>query len=212
MSDLNDCQAAPPPNEPISVALARAIAEAADGFPEYEGTIYLVAPYKMEALVGRGGFHISEPYRSWEEVPDYVKQQVCEKKAGFFGPFDVHPIHAKGRRISLVDLHVEKSGDVYRLDTHRVDALFLSPQALEKFALPYYERIYGPAFAQEVMRQFLEAHVQFIAHFPWSEYTGGGLLGQAPWFLAPHPSGGRLVSLQGAAGMHLPRASGPGDS
>jgi hypothetical protein len=62
---------------------------------------------------------------------------------------------------------------VYRIPAGRFDALFFTTRGVEKFAQPYYGRIYGPDFAAQLMTEFQEADVQVMAHFPWSEYTDG---------------------------------------
>jgi hypothetical protein len=189
----------PPPNKPMSIPLARALAEAADGFTGHGPSIYLVAPYTPLEEPEHGGFEIGGPYGSWDEVPTELQEAVRAGAYGFFGPFDTSfaPI-VRGRRVSRIDLHVEDTPDVFRIPGGRLDALFFSTQAVEKFALPYYERIFGPAFAAEVMRQFQDANVQVMAHFPWSEYTAGTpemRVAHAPVFVEHGDSGSGLLAL-----------------
>jgi hypothetical protein len=212
---IADCTT-PPPNKPMSVALARALAEAADGFPGQAEPIYLVAPYLPLDDPNRGGFRIFGPYRSWEKVPPGLQREVCVGNAGFFGPFDTRlaPTPA-GRAVTRIDLHVEETTDVYPIPADRLDALFFTSQAVEKFALPYYERLFGPEFGAHVIRQFLNANVQVMAHFPWSEYSDGtGLLRVAhtPFFVAAASANSPLVALVPGAegGTVLQAASPPG--
>ena len=51
------------------------------------------------------------------------------------------------------------------------DALFLTVDAVAKFALPYYSGIYGNGFGREVLTQFQRVELALMGHLPWSEYT-----------------------------------------
>jgi hypothetical protein len=169
MPGLSD---SPPPNRPMSIALARALAEAADGFVPRADPTFIVAPYVPLDVPTRGGFAMSGPYGSWDEVPDELKAAVVRGESGFFGPFDTSmAVLVAGRSVGRVDLHVEP--DVYSIPARRIDALFFTASAVEKFAQPYYERIFGPEFTEQVMRHFQEAEVQVMGHFPWTEYADG---------------------------------------
>lgn len=199
MSDPMPYPDVPPPNKPMSVKLARALAEAADGFRGHKAPVFLVAPYKLHKSPERGGFHIFGPYHDWEHVPRDVKRLVMHETHGFFGPFDTGgTVIVHGRPIGSVTLHVRHSTKVFHLRPDRIDTLFFSAESVEKFALPYYERVYGPAFAARVRDQFATADTQFMAHYPWTEYTdGSALLAVAPMFGAMKNGRPMLRSVDG---------------
>ena len=152
----------------MSVALARALAEAVDGYPGRR-YVYAIAAY---ALVNNPtGFDIRVPLGRWEDLTTEERDLVLSGKYGFFGPFDTTAsIVAEGERVKCVSIRLQGDELIDYPGTH-VDALFFSAPAVEKFAVPYYERIFGPEFAQDVMAHFRYNSVQVMAHFPWSEYT-----------------------------------------
>lgn len=200
MSDLDDDLATPPPNEPITVDLARALAEAVDGFPGCKHPIFLISAYEPVHSKGRGGYRFCGPYTGWHEVPRCLRRCVRDRKCGFFGPFNTGPADkVQGRRVRRLDVHVKGEGRPHRVSTRHLDALFFSPRAVEKFALPYYERLFGPRYAEHVMKQFLKADVQVMAHYPWSEYTSGGgaFLAVSPSILQRSGTGFEWVQLTG---------------
>jgi hypothetical protein len=180
MSDCTPPPDCPPPHRPISVALARALAEAADGFPGLK-VAYFVARY-ISSKDSRA-FHIRGPFTSWDEARE-LWECVWSGECGFFGPFDTtDAIVPVGVRADYVLVHLEDGTEI-PFTNGVVDALFFSASAVEKFALPYYERIFGPDYAYEVMEQFRYNSAQVMAHFPWSEYTDP----PKPPMEPPHPA------------------------
>jgi hypothetical protein len=190
MSDPMNCREAPPPNKPISVVLARALAEAADGFAGFPHPAFLVCPYMPEEKTFGGGFRVSGPYCGWNDVPKGLQDEVCNGDAGFFGPYDISSVpRADGDRVENVDLHIKESGLSFRVSTGQMDALFFSAQSVEKFAAPYYERIFGPDFVKKMMDQFQRANVQVMGHFPWTEYADGTRVLNMPMVLEEEAEG-----------------------
>jgi hypothetical protein len=228
MSKSTPVPAPPPPNKPVSVSLARALAEAADGYPGME-TLYLVARYISTG--DSWAFHITGPYTAWEHVAESLRERVLVGELGFFGPYDTTAaIMPVGMQADYVRVHLE-DGSELKLPGLCVDALFLSAAAVEKFALPYYERIFGPEYANDVMAHFRYNSAQVMAHFPWSEYTdppkppsdpghpgrwrtaeecrvlGGDVPLNGPVFMVPaHGGGPMLVPLGGSRGNSAPPA------
>lgn len=186
----------------ISVQLARALAEAADGLPFEFSPIYLASSYQPVADPLGGGFHVYGPYRSVDDLPPWIKDKVEDKEYGVFGPFEVTPKPADGSRVSGLDLQIE--GHPTFSYPVLPDAVFLTAAAVEKFALPYYERIFGPRFAEKIALQFEISEVQVMAHYPWSEYTDGTRVPATPLFLRSTSSG------LGLAPPHSSRGVPPG--
>ncbi|HEX6038077.1 hypothetical protein [Longimicrobium sp.] len=159
---------APPPPGPITPMLARALAEAADGLAESEtGPFFLLALYQRSSKPGLL-FDI-HPFYKWSDVSPMLRDEVADHKRGWFGPYAPEPTPAP-TGVPVADVWVCSKKKVwYRLGSE-FDALFYTRAAVEKFAQPYYEALYGAEFAEEVMEQFLAADLQVMAHYPWSEY------------------------------------------
>jgi hypothetical protein len=205
MSDSTGC-ASPPPNKAMSLELARALAEAADGLAVNEEEFFVVARYEPITDQFAGGFAVSGPYPDFAAVKDPARSEVCARTAGFFGPFKIKPRPANGRVVGQVDLHILDPSEVFTFPM-RPDALFFTPAAVEKFALPFYERIFGPEFGAKVRDDFATVDIQVMAHYPWSEYSDGTRVPVVPVFLSARPDGNiKLVarSLGASNGLLTP--------
>lgn len=194
MSDPTQALFVPPTPDPISLELARALAEAAEGLAVNDEPFYLVARYKPIVAVFAGGFVVRGPFASYADVPQDLKDEIDEHVSGFFGRFQVTPPPVIGAAVDQVDLHIRGWPGLFTYPT-MPDALFFSPSAVEKFALPYYERIFGPEFAARVRDEFAAADVQAMAHYPWSEYSDGTRVPGIPVFLRLHGTDGALRAL-----------------
>lgn len=194
----------PPPNLPMSVALARALAEAADGLNIDDKPFYLVAPYAPVTDLFSGGFKVWGPFSSWEDVPASLRNEVEEGSSGFFGPFQVAPEAAGGYVVNRIDLYFQEMALAFTLNENP-DALFFTSAAVEKFALAYYERIFGPDFARTVKEQFAFSDVQVMAHYPWSEYSDGSRMPAVPHLLRLDGSGGASLIPLDPSGGAIPR-------
>lgn len=158
----------PPPNKPVSVELTRALAEAADGFPGMPEAFFVA---RYVSLGDSRAFEIRGPFLNWESVSEGCRALVESGDAGFFGPFDTTAARIPvGERAEHIEVRLP-GGEKIGFDPTHADALFFSAPAVEKFALPYYQRLFGPEYAEMVMAQFRFNAVQVMAHFPWSEYT-----------------------------------------
>ncbi len=94
-------------------------------------------------------------------------------------------------------------GREIRLDGREHDAVFWSPSAIDKFAVPYYARTDGPEFAAEMRRQAARSSFGGITHMPRSEYETDGIGGDAPGFESPAGPGEVVevaVQLRAASG------------
>lgn len=193
--------------QPVSVELARALAEAVDGVTHFEKPdAFFVSRYKPVDTIGRGGFRVHGPFAGWEDVPQELKDCVDAGECGFFGPFIIEPDHSRGAPVDQIDLHA--LGGTTILQKGDVDALFFTIRAVEKFALPFYQGIFGPQFAQHVLDQFTAADVQVMAHFPWSEYSDGLRVPNVPVLMRVDESGTMtFVPLHGPAGSVQPPQS-----
>lgn len=172
---------------PVSSMLARALADAAAGYPAPldEGSIYLVASYTaVPDPTFNGFFDIQPPFPSADEAQQFIECMGLEGY-GVFGPFqstyyqqqqnqlvvDQIQFSAPGETITVVELDSPPADSPPGSLPLLFDAFFLSASAVAKFAVPYYAKVYSPAFANRVMDEFQQAEVALMGHYPWSEYT-----------------------------------------
>lgn len=169
----------------VSAALARRLAEAADGFRSGK-PVYLVAdrgdPARVQAFEGEGAREAAErARREWEARGDGARP-------GVFGPYLTEPDPTPGGRagpeVLEVTVRVRLPDGTTRtetLDGAEVDALFWTRSAVEKFVLPYYAGAQGLERAARVAAEFSGEGVYALAHLPDS----------IPWALRTEPAGGR---------------------
>jgi hypothetical protein len=187
--------------KPVSAMLARALAEAAAGFPRpvdaRDASVYFVASYEavpasddsnppdedLPANTFNGLFNIQPAYATHAEAR--TRADELGSGYGVFGPFRstfAAPAHGQATVTTMV-LYTSDGGQVdiptagftppegLTPPPPEFDALFFTADAVAKFALSYYSGIYGNGFGREVLTQFQEAHLALMGHLPWSEYT-----------------------------------------
>jgi hypothetical protein len=49
------------------------------------------------------------------------------------------------------------------------DTIFLTVEAVSKFAVPYYTMVYTPGMAARMLTTFQAAPLAVVVHLPWSE-------------------------------------------
>lgn len=187
--------------KPVSAMLARALAEAAAGFPRpvnsHDASVYFVASYEavpagddsnppdedLPPDTFNGLFNIQPAYATHAEA----KRRADELGPGYavFGPFRstfAAPVDGQAT-VTRMHMHTSDGGHVdiptagfrppegLTPPPPEFDALFFTADAVAKFALSYYSGIYGNGFGREVLTQFQGAHLALMGHLPWSEYT-----------------------------------------
>jgi hypothetical protein len=171
---------------PVSAELARVLAEAALGFIN-QGEIYFVASYTRVAGQPGGPYGVIGPFPSADEAQaalDAFLLDLIEVLKGeapsydIFGPFDttVHVPVLRTDQASVAEIQVTPETDAGRLAAFpipgaRYDALFYSTEAVLKFAVPYYSRVYGNDFGTELLANFQNSDLSVLAHLPWTEYA-----------------------------------------
>ncbi len=125
----------------VSATMLRVLAETADEF-RTGAPVFLVAAYQFPHKV-LGGF------QSRAEADS--ARAAAGGGHGVFGPY-VTPedeIPDSAAEVISVRLEIETAGgrEVVVVDPERVDALFFSQSAYDKFVVPYYAGIYGPEYA-----------------------------------------------------------------
>jgi len=161
---------------PLSAGLLRVLAQAAAGYPN-QGDMYFIARYEPDA---DGSFEVS-PYTSLDEAGKNLEPLTILAPGEYdvFGPFDTalpFPPNPSQEKVSA--LHVQtttaagSAGTPFTLGDAGTlyDAVFISPAAVMKFAVPYYTRVYSPEFAETMLKGYLDSPVGMMVHLPWSEY------------------------------------------
>ncbi len=172
---------------PLTAALLRRLAEAADGYRTGE-PIYVVACHDDPR----------HDLRVFEREADALEHLArAGGRFGMFGPFAT-PVDgsATGGRAREAAASLDApdgsapAGEVVevtvslrdpagaermiRLDAREHDALFWSMSAIDKFAVPYYAHTDDAELAVEMRRRAMEGPVCGLAHLPRSDYVGLG--------------------------------------
>lgn len=156
-----------PKDQPISAALARRLAEAADGFRSGK-PVYLVADYDAPARV------LSFEGEGAEAAAEKAKREAAGgARLGVFGPFltepDAGPGGAARPEVLDVTVRVRLADGTTRTETiagSEADALFWTRAAVDKFVVPYYAGALGLEHAGEVSAGYDGEGVYALAHLP----------------------------------------------
>jgi hypothetical protein len=145
--------------KPISALLARRLAGAASGFPNGK-KLWFYARYDRKNL----SFDVSDPIES--DTPPAVP---TDPEFGLFGPYQTPAIPSRRPVIARVTVELADGRNV-TLPIEKADTLFLSPSALEKFAIPYYAALGDLELAMKIRRTFEDDNVVLLCHGPNTEY------------------------------------------
>lgn len=188
----------------VSAMLLRRLAEAADGHRNREA--WFVARYSPVGDTCMDVFDLS-PHASEEEARAALAEKEFPDDYGVFGPYLTDDGTRPTFRIHDIEIRLRHSrtGQLQRplrIEGHRFDALFYSLSALEKFAIPYYARLHGPAYAEQMRRDFLAKDFYLMGHLPLTEYDFVGPDGQ------PAPEQTAVITpLRGVATRSAPPAA-----
>lgn len=166
--------------EAVSAMLARALAEAAAGYPGSSDTVYFTASYTQvpdavaDANNNFSGIFNIQPWPSYTDAANNLKPGY-----GVFGPFQSTFPPARAGQDTVTSVGVRTSqGPGFTMPPAgaagaqlQYDALFLTGAAVLKFAVPYYSRVYSLRYAQQVLEEFQASPLALMGHMPWSEYT-----------------------------------------
>jgi hypothetical protein len=137
-------RAQPDTGRQVSATLLRALAEAADGYRTGQ-PVWVVAS------------HAGPPYVVGVYPTRDSAARVARESAGrdVFGPYVTAADQTRPDSPTLVGavltFRMPDGRQVpVNIDLKRVDALFLSMSAVDKFVVPYYTRLYGPGYASRV--------------------------------------------------------------
>lgn len=168
---------------PVEAGLARALAEAATGFPN-SGDIYFVASYTRVPADQGSPYDVNGPFT--DELTALAKAAELDVvewlngqkfSYGVFGPFstvvpELITVPGQPQVGTITVTEAGTTSDGFTIDdASKYDSMFYSAAAVEKFAVPYYSRVYGSAVGQEVLRNFQQPDVMVMVHMPWTEYA-----------------------------------------
>jgi hypothetical protein len=126
----------------LSPTLLRVLGETAAACRPGPRAIYLVADYRFPHEVV--GHFFSRP----------EAERIRERSGstfGVFGPYtagrDVSDTAVRALTVTITRRATSGRIDTISVDPQKVDALFLSMSAVDKFMLPYYSNLYGPEYA-----------------------------------------------------------------
>jgi hypothetical protein len=135
----------PAQDSTVSATMLRVLAETADEF-RTGSPVYLVAAFPFPHKV-IGGFTTRAGADS--------ARAAAGSSYGVFGPYLTaeDPDVEGAPKVISVRVELESAGgrEVVEVNPDTVDALFFSQSAYDKFVTPYYSRVYGPAFALELL-------------------------------------------------------------
>ncbi|MGH7574828.1 MAG: hypothetical protein ACREM1_06845 [Longimicrobiales bacterium] len=140
----------------MPASLLKRVAEAAAGLRDGR-RVWFVAqrefPHALEA------FHDEGQADAAVETSDGRRVKV--------GPCLTPDDRAGRKRVEWIKVKLEGSEKPVELDPEKVDALFFSRSALDKFFYPYYTALYGPEEAARMCKRYENAAM--ICHRPMSE-------------------------------------------
>lgn len=172
-------------DQPVSAAVAKRLAAAADGF-RHGRPMYFVSGFRdpagFQRFEGEGGRAAAERARMEKEAGG------GGTKYGVFGPYVTEPAAGPdaGPGPEVLDVTVrvklpDGSTQTRVFGGREFDALFWTRSAVDKFAIPYYTGALGLDHAARLSGEFSGEDVYMAAHMPdtmlfmiRAEETGGG--------------------------------------
>ncbi|HYR12060.1 MAG TPA: hypothetical protein VEQ60_30020 [Longimicrobium sp.] len=156
----------------IPATLIRRLGEAADGF-RGKGKAYYVVSLTPDA---HGNHEVLGPYAKKKDVPAKVAAQVKSGMRGWFGPIHTPgPSPASTSDIVITDLVLSTRGPgsttgKVTIEGSKFDCLFYSISAIEKFAIPYYARMFGGDYVKRLHESVTADNFLLMGHLPGTEY------------------------------------------
>ena len=195
---------------PVTAELARALAQAAEGY--YGPELYFTASF-WPLPDTSDPYDISHAFASAEDAANSLQQSPPLAGYGVFGPF-VNQMVGIGSppndQVRVTELEVTTtSGSTFVISSASVggmpDAIFLTAEAVQKFAVPYYSIVYATGFGHKLLETFNQSELAMMVHLPWSESENLNDLGQPEEFkLVP---GAQVEVIEGAG--HSPQVEKP---
>ena len=141
----------------VSATMLRVLAEAADA--ERTGQpVFFVADYRFP-------HQVLGPFGSRDEAARL--QADSGSTFAVFGPYTTPTepgVDTASRVVGIrITMMTRRGRQTLDLDPRKVDALFLSGAAADKFVIPFYSRVYGPEYAQR-LRNRIDRVAMVLCH------------------------------------------------
>jgi hypothetical protein len=153
-------------NKEMSARLLARLAAAADGHRKKK--VFFVARYTPN----ENSFDISKGFADESELTEEWKAKLSTGEYGWFGPYRTDDGTSDKIKVKSILIRTkDDTGDstIELKDASEFDAIFWSLSTVEKFAIPYYTSLYGPAYADELRKRFLADDLYLMVHLPGSE-------------------------------------------
>lgn len=150
----------------MSAGLLARLAAAADG--NRKKKVFFVARYTPL----QGSYDISPGFADEAALTQEWKDKILTGEYGWFGPYrtdDGTSDKIKIKSIVITTQDATGNSTIELKDASEFDAIFWSLSTVEKFAVPYYTSLYGPAYADELRKKFLADDLYLMVHLPGSE-------------------------------------------
>jgi hypothetical protein len=150
----------------LPASLLRRVAEAADGLRDGRPHWFLVS---LKAP------HSAVPFDS-AKAADKALAKRGRGKFALLGPYLTKPEPApkaarrKKRKVRSVLIYYEGEKKPVEVDLAKVDAIFLSESALDKFVYPYFSRVHGVEQTARMRNSFMTEDEPVSFHMPWSDW------------------------------------------
>ena len=156
--------------QPVSAAVAKRLAAAADGF-RHGKPMYFVSGFQKVGRLER--FEGEEGRAAAERVRREREAKGGGEKYGVFGPYATEPVPGVEARAEpeVLDVTVrvklaDGSTQTRVFGGKEFDALFWTRSAMDKFAIPYYAGALGLDHAVRLSGEFSGEGVYMAAHMP----------------------------------------------
>lgn len=145
----------------MSASLLKRVAEAAAGLRDGR---------RVWFIADRGFPHALEAFHDEDEADAALARSAGShvKVGPCLSPDD----HAGRERIEWIKVKIEGREQPVEFDPEKIDALFFSRSALDKFFYPYYTALYGPEEAARMYTRYEGATI--VCHYPASEPCDDG--------------------------------------
>lgn len=159
------------PSLPMSAAVLRRLAEAADGYRTGETVYFVMSVAPPHEVIGTH----PDASSAAAEAARATKEYGGEQRFAVSPPCTTPPDHPRTGEVLSVSIRVRTPGgeEQITIEPRTHDALFWSLAAIDKLVIPYYALIHGVAEAARLRlrleAQLLQRGVVVVPHKLWTQ-------------------------------------------